>query len=99
MSVRLVSEVQHAQVLPAVKARHQPLPAAAMGPEQLRQPPQEGRRTEMKAEAWVVGGCWSYRLMRRGWRAAEGSASIRWSVGWVGDELVRLWLEVDWGWW
>lgn len=50
LSVQLLSEVQHAQVVPAVKTRHQPLPAAAMGPEQLRRPPQEGRGVE----GWLV---------------------------------------------
>lgn len=61
----LLSEAQkHAQVVPAFKTRHQPLPAAAMGPEQLREPPQKGRRVEMRVEdcwahVWVeVKICW-----------------------------------------
>lgn len=50
-----VNVQQHAQVVPAVETRHQPLPAAAMGPEQLREPPQKGRRVEMKVE-----DCWAH---------------------------------------
>lgn len=56
----LQTERRHAPLLPAAAARHQPLPAAALGPEPLPDPPQEGEEEGVGAQGWrgaLGGGC------------------------------------------
>lgn len=84
---------QHAQVVPAAKTRHQPLPAAAMGPEQLREPPQKGRRVELKVEdAGPVCG-WRRRSVGRQMVCGVDEGAEGEDVGVVSMlDLMMMWL-------